>query len=141
MLGRALIKPKINTLGIICIVLSNKKNRFPTDKLHNEFEIHKVQDLVNQEILTFVHNFFTDRLPSAFNNYYETLVTTHGINTRHGSILLRKIRHNTKMGALSIKIHGVELWNKLDNNLKSIPYVKCFRLRYKKSIIPYSPII
>ena len=88
--------------------------------------------MVNQEILTFVYNYFANSLPSAFNNYYETLASTHGINTRHGSNLLRKVKHRTKIGALSIKIHGAELWNKLDNNLKSISHVKCFRISYKK---------
>ena len=117
-------------------VLSSKKFRYSTDKLHNEFEILKVKDMVNQEILTFVHNYFSNSLPTAFNNYYETLISIHGINTRHGSNI-NKIPHRTKMGALSIKIHGAELWNKLDNNLKSISHVKCFRFRYKNSIIPY----
>ena len=117
-------------------VLSSKKFRYSTDKLHNEFEILKVKDMVNQEILTFVHNYFSNSLPTAFNNYYETLISIHGINTRHGSNI-NKIPYRTKMGALSIKIHGAELWNKLDNNLKSISHVKCFRFRYKNSIIPY----
>ena len=118
-------------------VLSSKKFRFSTDKLHNEFDILKVQDMVNQEILTFVHNYLSNFLPSAFHNYYETLVSIHGVNTRHGSDL-SKARHRTKIGALSIKIHGPELWNKLDINFKSISNVKCFRFRYKKSIIPYT---
>ena len=117
-------------------VLSSKKFRYSTDKLHNEFEILKVQDMVNQEILTFVHNYISNSLPSAFNNYYETLASIHGINTRHGSNL-NKPMHRTKMGALSIKIHGAELWNKLDYNLKSISHVKSFRFRYKEAIIPY----
>ena len=94
-------------------VLSCKKFRFSTDKLHNEFDLLKVQDMVNQEILTFVHNYLSNSLPSAFNNYYETLASIHGVNTRHGSDLSKK-RHRT------------------------IPNVKCFRFRYKKSIIPYT---
>ena len=117
-------------------VLSSKKFRYSTDKLHNDFEILKVQDMINQEILTFVFKYFANSLPPVFDNYYETLASTHGLNTRHGSNL-RKVSHKTKTGALSIKIHGAELWNKLDNNLKSILHVKSFRYRYKTSIIPY----
>ena len=117
-------------------VLSSKKFRFSTDKLHNEFEILKIQDLLNQEILTFMFKYFANCLPPVFNNYYETLANTHGLNTRHGGNI-RKVNHRTKIGALSIKIHGPELWNKLDNNLKSIQNVKGFKLMYKKSIIPY----
>ena len=117
-------------------VLSSKKFRHSTDKLHNEFEILKVQDIINQEILTFVFKYFANSLPPVFNNYYETLANTHGLNTRHGSNL-RKVSHKTKTGALSIKIHGAELWNKLDNNLKSIPHVKSFRYSFKTSLIPH----
>ena len=47
----------------------------------------KIWSLVNQEILTFVHN-ISNFLPSAFNNYHETLASFHGINTRHGSNLI-----------------------------------------------------
>ena len=118
-------------------VLSNKKFRFSTDKLHDEFDISKVQDMLNQEILSFVFKYSINSLPSAFNNYYETLASTHGLNTRHGGNL-RKVRYETNMGALSIKVHGPELWNRLDNNIKSLPNVKCFKTFYKKSIIPYS---
>ena len=58
------------------------------------------------------------------------------MNTRHGGNL-KKEKHKTKIGALSIKIHGPELWNKLDSNLKFITYVKGFKYMYKKLIIPY----
>jgi len=118
-------------------VLSSKKFRYSTDMLHNEFEILKVEDMVKQEVVTFVFNYFNDSLPSVFDNYYETLASTHGINTRHGSSLIRKIKHKTDIAAHSIKIQGAELWNRLDVNLKSISNVKTFRKKYKFSIIPY----
>ena len=105
--------------------------------LHNEFEILKVEDMVKQEVVTFVFNYFNDSLPSVFDNYYETLASTHGINTRHGSSLIRKIKHKADIAAHSIKIQGAELWNRLDVNLKSISNVKTFRKKYKFSIIPY----
>ena len=118
-------------------VLSSKKFRYSTDMLHNEFEILKVEDMLKQEVVTFVFNYFNDSLPSVFDNYYETLASTHGINTRHGSSLIRKIKHKTDIAAHSIKIQGAELWNRLDVNLKSISNVKTFRKKYKFSIIPY----
>ena len=54
-------------------------------------------------------------------------------------VILEKFRHFTKIGALSIKVHGTELWNKLENNLKSFSNFKSFRVMYKKSIILYKP--
>ena len=91
--------------------------------------------------MTFVFNYFNDSLPAVFNNYYETLGSRHGINTRHGSHLISKVKHKTDIGAHSIKIQGPNLWNKLDINLKSILHVKLFRNKYKYSIIPYLPNI
>jgi hypothetical protein len=44
-------------------VLSGKNYRFSTDMLHNEFELLKIKDIVKQEIITFVHNFFSNSLP------------------------------------------------------------------------------
>ena len=72
-------------------VLSSKKFRYSTDMLHNEFKILKVEDMVKQEVLTFVFNYFNDNLPPVFDNYYDTLASTHCRNTRHGSNLIRKI--------------------------------------------------
>ena len=92
--------------------------------------------MMNQEISTFVYKYHANGLPPVFNNYFETLASTHGLNTRNGGNL-RKAKHETKMGALSIKVHGPEVWNKLENSIKSSQNVKSFRLTYKKSIIPY----
>ena len=115
-------------------VLSSKKFRYSTDRLHSDFEILKVNDMVKQQVLTFVFNYFNNRLPSVFNNYFETLASSHGINTRHGSFLVRKVNHKTFIGAHSIKIQGPDLWNKLDNNLKSILNVKLFKKKFKYSV-------
>ena len=112
-------------------VLASKEYRFSTDKLHDEFELLKVKDIKDQEILSFVHNFFTDSLPSVFDNYYETLASNHNRNTRNGGNLIRIPRHMTDIIGLSIKIHGAKLWNKMDNNLKAIPKVKKFKSKYK----------
>ena len=86
--------------------------------------------MINKDIHIFVIKILLKPLPSLFNNYYENIANSHGLNTRHGCNL-RKVKHETKIGALSIKIHGPVLWNKLDANLKS--------LMYKKSILPYRP--
>ena len=93
-------------------VLSSKKFRYSTDMLHNEFKILKVEDMVKQEVLTFVFNYFNDNLPPVFDNYYDTLASTHCRNTRHGSNLIRKIKHKIDIAAHSIKIQGAELCNK-----------------------------
>ena len=66
-------------------VLEGKVYRYSTDKLHDELEILKVKDIKEQEILAFVHNFFSNNLPPVFDGYYETLASKHNRNTRNGS--------------------------------------------------------
>ena len=118
-------------------VLSGKKFRFPTDELHDEFELLTVKDISKQEILTFVHNYFSKNLPPVFNGYFETLASIHNRNTRHGSNLLKIPMHSTNTAASSLKIQGAKLWNKLDSNLKNIPKAKKFKSKFKHSCFPY----
>lgn len=111
-------------------VLSGKEYHFSTDKLHEEFVLLKFKDIKDQEILSFVHNFFSNSLPPVFNGYFETLVSNHNRNTRNGGNLIRITGHSTELAALSIKIKGATLWNKIDNDLKKIPKVKQFKSKY-----------
>ena len=95
-------------------------------------ELLKVTDITEQEIVTFVHNYFGNNLPPVFNDYYNTLANQHQRNTRNGHNLLYILGHVTDIAASSIKIAGAKLWNNLDNNLKNIPKSKSFRSQFKK---------
>ena len=133
--GKAKIN-KIQTLqNQLLKVLSKKNYRFSTDELHKEFDILKVEDVVKQETLTFIHNYFDDKLPPVFNKYFETFETCHHRNTRSGANKIKPPNHKTTTAALSIRIKGASLWNKLNNELKSISNTKTFRNKYKRSIL------
>ena len=108
--------------------------------LHTEFEILKIKDIVKQEVITFVHNYFSNSLPPVFDGYFETLASNHNRNTRHGSNLIKITSHTTNFAASSIKIQGAKIWNRLDNNLKSITKVKTFRNKFKYSRLPYQNV-
>ena len=112
-------------------VLAGKEYRFSTDRLHSELELLKVTDIKEQEILAFVHNFFSNRLPPVFNGYFETLISNHNINTRNGANLTRITGHSTEFAAKSIKIQGAKLWNKTDKNLKSVNKSKMLKTKFK----------
>ena len=118
-------------------VLSSKNYRFSTDMLHNEFDLLKVKDIAKQEVLTFVHNFFSNSLPPVFDDYFETLASNHNRNTRNGTNLLKINNHSTNFAAACMKIQGAKVWNMLDNNLKGINKVKSFRNKFKNSRLPY----
>ena len=113
-------------------VLSSKSYRFSTNELHSEFNLLKVEDIAKQEILTFVHNYFSNSLPPVFDNYYETFGDNYV--TRNGAKTIRIKNHDTETAALSIQIKGAKLWNELDNDLWVIPKRKQFRLKFKTSV-------
>ena len=119
-------------------VISCKEYRFSTDELHDEFEFLLIKDIANQEIVAFVHNYFSKSLPPVFEGYFETLASNHNKNTRNGGNLITIISHKTDIAASSIRIQGAKLWNKLDNTIKQIPKVKQFKAKYKYSVcLPY----
>ena len=112
-------------------VLAGKEYRFSTDRLHSELELLKVTDIKEQEILAFVHNFFSNRLPPVFNGYFETLISNHNRNTRNGANLTRITGHSSEFAAKSIKIQGAKLWNKTDKNLKNVTKSKMLKTKFK----------
>ena len=118
-------------------VLSSKKFRYSTDRLHNDFGILKVHDIVNQEILTFVKNYFLDKLPVVFQNYFTLFGNHNTMHTRNSHKLIRKITPKSNFGATSVKFKGSDLWNKLSNDLKTCINTKQFRIKYKSSLMPY----
>ena len=118
-------------------VLSGKNYRFSTDKLHDEFELLKIKDITKQEIASFVHKFFSNSLPVVFSGYFETLASNHNRNTRNGYKLIKIQNHSTNFAAASIKIQGAKIWNKLDNNLKTMPKIKGFRKKFKFTCFSY----
>ena len=64
---------KIQTLqNKLLKVLYYKKYRYSTNKLHNELEILKFNDLIKQETLSFVYQYVHGKLPSVFGNYFHT---------------------------------------------------------------------
>ena len=113
-------------------VLLKKDYRSPTDELHKSMDILKVNDIAEQEIVTFVHNYFRNKLPPVFNDYYETLANRHHRNTRNGDNLLHIFGHHRYFAASSIETAGAKVLNKLNNNLKDIPKVKSFRAQFQK---------
>ena len=129
---------RIQTLqNCLLKVLTKNTYRFSTDELHNSLDLLKVKDIADQEVVTFVHNYFSNRLPPVFAGYFGTLFSQHGMNTRNGTNLLTIDSHDTDIAASSTKILGAKLWNKLDNSLKNLPNIKTFRAKLKRHILPY----
>ena len=125
---------KIQTLqNQLLKVLSGKNYRHPTEKLHKEFELLLVEDLAKQELLTFVHNYFSNSLPPVFNDYFDSF--DHPYITRNGHNTIRLKMHDTEMAAASVLVKGAKLWNKLNASYKTIKNIKNFRTKIKSDMI------
>ena len=125
---------KIQTLqNQLLKVLSNKNYRHPTEKLHKEFKLLLVEDLAKQELLTFAHNYFSNSLPSVFENYFDSF--DHVYETRYGSNTIRLKIHDTEKAAASVLIRGAKRWNELNPCDKTITTRKAFRTKIKSDMI------
>ena len=118
-------------------VLQAKNYRYSTNRLHNELEIIKVEDIAKLDAVTFIHNYFNNKLPPIFNNYFTLVRDTHNLNTRSSDQDIYFDTYKTKIGISSMKSIGAKTWNELSNSNKLIKNVKTFRKAITKSILYY----
>ena len=118
-------------------ILTNKPIRYSTNQLHNDLNILKVKDIVNQEILLFVHNFMNNKLPDVFARYYTHRKDIQTIQTRNieNKLVIPMVR--TDFGASSLKVVGPKLWNQIPNAMQNFDNIKSLRDSWRKSILPY----
>ena len=90
-------------------------------------------DIAKQELLTFVHQYFSNSLPPVFDNYFDSFNHHHA--TRNGPNTIRLKNHNTEMAAASVQVKSAKLWNVLDISYKTITTRKNFRTKIKSDII------
>ena len=112
-------------------VLMKKNYRYSTNKLHNDLNILKVEDLVDQEILTYVSKFKNGKLPKIFDSYFEFRGNLQQIRTRNieNKLLIPSTR--TNYGEQTVKVKGALLWNQLPSTLSTIETPKTFRKNWK----------
>ena len=108
-------------------VLTGKKYRYSTNQLHNELELIKVKDMCKQEILSFVFNHQLGKLPPIFDDYYSSFAIIHEMNTRNRYTNFRIPLYYSSLGSSSLKVTGCIFWNDIDNEIKAVQSIKCFR--------------
>ena len=121
-------------------MLQAKNYRYSTNRLHNELEIIKVEDIAKLDAVTFIHNYFNNKLPPIFNNYFTLVRDTHNINTRSSDQDIYFETYKTKIGISSMKSIGAKTWNEQSNSNKLIMNVKTLRKTIVKNILSYSDI-
>ena len=103
-------------------------------------ELLKINDIYESEVLSFVYNCVNKNVPDALGNYFTNMSDTHNFNTRNKSHMLRDPCLKSKIGRLSVKQRGVQLWNKLEKSLKLADNSKAFRKKIKDTVLSYSVI-
>ena len=129
---------KIQTLqNQLMKVLTSREYRFPTNELHRIHKILKVNDILQQEKLSFVHNFVNNKLPPIFDDYYLKFAQIHNISTRNSNYNFIIPISQSNFGSSSMKIEGAKLWNELDIQIKQISNIKTFRTKVKDKLLQY----
>ena len=86
---------------------------YSTNQLHNDFEILKVEDVVEQEVLSFVHNYRFKKLPEVFKDYFTARIDIQTIQTRNIRNKLVIPLYKSSFGKGTVKVKGASLWNSL----------------------------
>ena len=118
-------------------VLTKNKLFYSTNKLHNNLKILKVEDMVEQEILTFVFNFKNERLPNIFNDKFKLRKNNNQMRTRNIENHMITPSTRTNYGEQTVRVKGALLWNQLPASLSTLTSTKMFRTRWKQTKLPY----
>ena len=87
--------------------------------LFKKLNILKFPDLLLYRIALFMYDYYTDRLPQAFSDFFEKVNNRHNYNTRlsaRESYSLPLVR--TKYDQFSLRFIEVKVWNSLNENYK-----------------------
>ena len=131
-------KEHINKLQIqqnrVLKILYNKDFMTPTNTLHKELELLKVDDIFQLKILQFIHKHKNKKLPKIFVNLFITNANVHDHVTRfHQNIYVNDVR--TENGKKSIKYYGAKVWNNLNLNTREISSPFLFKSTLRSAYI------
>jgi len=89
--------------------------------LFQKLKILKVSDLIYLYSALFMYDYYSNRLPLIFDNFFKSINKVHQYQTRLASKIsyyLPKAR--TNYGEFDIRFFGAKVWNSIDDSLKSI---------------------
>ena len=120
-------------------VLLEKPFRYATILLHKDLYLLQVKDIIAQEILTFVFNYFKGNLPSVFNNFFQHRFSVEDIKSGVNRLRILVPKVDTDFGKYTVKFIGSTLFNKYKNQFDLNLNTKSFKNKIKKLfIVKYS---
>ena len=109
-------------------------NSHSTPLLQN-LKILKVSDLIYLYTALFMYDYYSNRLPLIFDNFFKSINKVHQYQTRLASKIsyyLPKAR--TNYGKFNIRFFGAKVWNSIDDSLISKSRA-CFKNLLKELIV------
>jgi len=113
-------------------ILQYQTKRCHVIDLYNNYDTLSVTDLHKLRILLLVQKYVhhRDKLPEIFQNYFLFNNDIHSYNTRLATNI-HLPRADTSYGQRSVSYEGVNLWNYLPEDLKSISPINKFKEHLK----------
>ena len=116
-------------------VLLEKPFRYATNLLHKDLYLLQVRDIIAQEILTFVFNYFKGNLPSVFNHFFQHRFSVEDIKSGVNRLRISVPKVDTDFGKCTVKFIGSTLFNKYKNQFDLNLNTKSFKNKIKKLLI------
>ena len=103
--------------------ICNAPFRSRLDPLYHRCGIIKLGHIHEFEVLKLMHQYFDDKLPMAFTEFFTKQSNIHSYSTRSASSGSFHVpRYSSSRTQKSIKYIGVKLWNALPNTIRSLAY-------------------
>ena len=116
-------------------VLLKKPFRYSTNLLHKDLFLLQVNDMVKQEILAFVFDFFKGNLPCVFDNYFEHRFSIENIQSGESRLRMLIPSHTTVIGEQTVKVQGSKLFNTFIDQVDLNVNTKTFKTKIKKLFV------
>ena len=113
-------------------VLLKKPFRYPTNLLHKDLYLLQVKDIIAQEILAFVFNYFKGTLPSVFNNFFQHRFSIEDIESGMSRLKILVPKVDTDFGKNTVKFIGSTLFNRYAEQFDLNINTKSFKTKIKK---------
>jgi hypothetical protein len=117
-------------------ILQNRPIRFPVLKLYSDYSTLPLTELHKQQLLLLVHKYIyhPEKLPEAFENYFELNRTIHSHDTRTANSV-HIFQVNSTRGQRCVKYKSATLWNSLPASMKETGCTQLFKAQLKSYLL------
>ena len=108
---------------------------FSVDPLFEILEILNVDQIYMLEVAKFTFRDKFNLLPTNLAKFFETSPSNRRVSQRNAQPATNYISYNTCAGAKSIQSKSIDIWNKVPDELKVVPWINSFKRFYKSHLL------